>query len=134
MTKVRTQAIKFTIVGGLNFVFTFILFYLLVRVIRWNYLLSLVAVSLLGMLLTYVLNYAWVFKPEQTLAFRGRLVKYILTGVLSLSMNVVALKFIVDFTGYDPFLVQTALIPVIVVVNFSAAKWWSLKATTAAEP
>jgi putative flippase GtrA len=127
MHKLRMEFSKFTVVGAVNFVFTFILFYLLVKVIQWNYLVSLLAVSLLGMVLTYSLNHAWVFLPEQKLVFRERLFKYILAGMLSISLNLVALDYIVEGTGFDPFNVQIALIPFIVAFNFATAKYWSLR-------
>ena len=127
MHSLKIEFSKFTVVGAVNFVFTLVLFYLLVKVLRANYLIALVAVSLLGMFLTYTLNHVWVFKPEQELAFKGRLLKYILAGFLSISLNAVVLGYIVEHTGFDPFYVQLALIPFIVVFNFSTAKYWSLR-------
>ncbi len=127
MHKLRIEFSKFTVVGAVNFVFTFVLYYLSVKIIKWNYLISLVAVSLLGMILTYALNHIWVFKPEQKLAFRGRFLKYIFAGFVSILLNLVALGYIVEHTGYDPFYVQTGLIPFIVIFNFSTAKYWSLR-------
>jgi putative flippase GtrA len=81
------------------------------------------------MILTYSLNHVWVFKPEENLAFGGRLVKYILAGALSIALNVLVLKYLVDRTNYYPFYVQMALIPFIVTFNFSTAKLWSLRAS-----
>ncbi|MDO8264598.1 MAG: GtrA family protein [Gallionella sp.] len=130
MHKLKIEFSKFAIVGALNFIFTFILFYIFVKVINFHYLIALMAVSLLGMILTYSLNHVWVFKPEQKLAFRGRLVKYVLSGFLSISLNLVALEYIVEHSDFDPFYVQTALIPFIVIFNFSTARFWSLKPTT----
>lgn len=127
MHKLKVELSKFTVVGAVNFVFTFVLFYLFVKIIQINYLIALVTVSLLGMIITYTANHVWVFKPEENLAFRGRLLKYILAGLLSISLNVVVLNFIVESTGFDPFYVQTALIPFIVVFNFSTTKYWSLR-------
>ena len=127
MHKLKIEFSKFTLVGALNFVFTFVLFYLLVRILQANYLFSLVVVSLLGMLLTYMLNFLWVFKPESKLAIKGRLPKYIFAGLLSILANAIALGFIVERTDFDPFYVQTALIPFIVIFNFSTAKFWSLR-------
>lgn len=127
MHKLKIEFSKFTVVGAINFVFTFILFFWLVKIIDFNYLLALIVVSLLGMILTYSLNHVWVFKPEEKLAFRGRLVKYILAGALSIALNVAVLKYLVERTGFDPFYVQMALIPFIVVFNFSTAKFWSLR-------
>lgn len=127
MHKLKIEFSKFTVVGAINFVFTFILFFWLVKIINFNYLLALIAVSLLGMILTYSLNHVWVFKPEETLVFRGRLVKYILAGTLSIALNVAVLKYLVERTGFDPFYAQTALIPFIVFFNFATAKYWSLR-------
>jgi putative flippase GtrA len=127
MHRLKIEFSKFTVVGAVNFVFTLVLFYLLVKVLRANYLFALVVVSLLGMFLTYTLNHVWVFKPEQELAFKGRLLKYIFAGFLSISLNVVALGYIVEHTDFDPFYVQLVLIPFIVAFNFSTAKFWSLR-------
>ncbi len=127
MNKLKIEFSKFTVVGAINFIFTFIMFYALVKVALLNYLIALVVTSLLGMILTYSLNYIWVFKPEQDLAFRGRLFKYVSSGFLSIALNMLTLRYIVGRTGFDPFYVQFALIPFIVIFNFSTAKFWSLK-------
>jgi putative flippase GtrA len=127
MRKFKIEVTKFTIVGAVNFVFTLILFYLLVKVFQVNYLFSLVGVALLGMILTYVLNHAWVFTLEEDLVFRSRFVKYILAGLVSASLNLVVLKYIVERTHFDPFYVQFALIPFVIIFNFSTAKFWSLR-------
>lgn len=129
MHRLKIEFSKFTVVGAINFVFTFVLFYLLVKVLRVNYLIALVVASLFGMILTYVLNYIWVFKPEQELAFKGRLVRYILAGLLSISLNAMVLGYIVERSDFDPFYVQIALIPLIIIFNFSTAKYWSMRPT-----
>ena len=127
MQKLHIEFSKFTVVGAVNFVFTFVFFYVLVKMANVNYLIALVVVSLAGMVLTYALNYAWVFKPSRELEFKGRLAKYILAGFCSIMLNVVVLKLIVSSTGFDPFYVQVGLIPFIVLFNFSTAKFWSLR-------
>lgn len=129
MHRLKIEFSKFTVVGAINFVFTFVLFYLLVKVLRVNYLIALVVASLFGMILTYVLNYIWVFKPEQELAFKGRLVRYILASLLSISLNAMVLGYIVERSDFDPFYVQIALIPLIIIFNFSTAKYWSMRPT-----
>lgn len=127
MKLLKLEFSKFTLVGGVNFVFTFVLFYLSVRVWKINYLISLILVSLIGMVLTYSLNYLWVFKPRDKFDFKVRFFKYVFSGFLSIGLNVLALHFLVSKTGFDPFYVQIALIPFIVVFNFSTAKFWSLR-------
>ena len=129
MNMLKIEFSKFTVVGTVNFIFTFIIFYALVKMALLNYLTALLITSTLGMVLTYSLNYIWVFKPEQDLKFRGRLFKYVCSGFLSIAINMMILSYIVERTGFDPFYVQFALIPFIVIFNFLTAKFWSLKPT-----
>jgi len=42
-------------------------------------------------------------------------------------LNMFALRYLVERTHYDPFWVQAALTPLIVIFNFSTAKFWSLR-------
>jgi len=127
MHKFNIEAIKFTLVGAANFVLTFIVFTTMLKVLSVNYLLSLIAAWFVGMLFSYVLNFAWVFKPEQKIQFRDRFVRFFLASVLSIALNLLVLSYIVERTNLDSFYVQTALIPFIVIFNFSTAKFWSLK-------
>ena len=127
MSKLKLEITKFTIVGAINFVLTFVMFFTLVKIIEVNYLVSLVVASAVGVVFTYIFNFVWVFKPEQKLLFRERFIKYFLASLLSIALNVLILKYIVERTGFDPFYVQIALIPLIVIFNFSSAKYWSLR-------
>ncbi len=127
MHKLKIEATKFTIVGAANFILTFIVFTIMLKVLDVNYLLSLVAAWVIGMLFSYVLNFSWVFKPEQKIQFRDRFFRFFLASVLSIALNMLALSYIVEHTGFDPFYVQMVLIPLIVIFNFSTAKFWSLK-------
>lgn len=127
MHKFKIEATKFTLVGAANFALTFIVFTAMVKICGVNYLLSLVAAWVVGMIFSYVLNFAWVFKPEQKIQFSTRFLRFFLVSVLSIALNLLALSYIVDRTDFDPFYVQIALIPFIVVFNFSTAKYWSLR-------
>ncbi len=126
--KFRRETIRFLLVGGVNFVLTFIVFFVLFKMLRINYLIALSASWAAGMLFSYALNFTWVFRPEERLQFRARLAKYFLANLVSLLLNLMTLRWLVGLTGYDPFWVQCALIPLIVIFNFSTAKFWSLRA------
>ena len=126
MHKFKIEATKFTLVGAANFALTFIVFTAMLKVLGVNYLLSLVAAWVVGILFSYVFNFAWVFRPEQKIQFRARFIKFFLASVLSIALNMLALSYIVERTHFDPFYVQTALIPFIVIFNFATAKFWSL--------
>jgi len=73
------------------------------------------------------LNFSWVFKPEQKIQFKARFLRYFLASVVSIVLNMLILSLIVEHTDSDPFYAQMALIPLIVLFNFSTAKYWALR-------
>lgn len=127
MHKLKTEAAKFTLVGAANFVLTFLVFTSMLKMMEVNYLLSLMAAWIVGMFFSYILNFTWVFKPEQKIQFKARFFRFFLASALSIAFNVAALRYFVVHTGFDPFYVQMALVPCIVMFNFVTAKFWSLK-------
>ena len=127
MHKFKIEATKFTLVGAANFALTFVIFTTMLKILGVNYLLSLLAAWVVGILFSFVLNFSWVFKPEKKIQFRTRFVKFFLASLLSIALNLLALSFIVERTNFDPFYAQMALIPFIVIFSFSTAKFWSLK-------
>lgn len=127
MKKIKLEVVKFILVGSINFVLTFAIYFGLVRLTGVNYLLSLAVASTIGVLFTYTLNYVWVFKPEKRLIFKSRLVKYFASSCTAIILNLILLRITVEYTKYDPLYVQIVLIPIIVTFNFTTAKFWSLK-------
>ncbi len=107
--------------------FTFVVFTLALKVLITGYVAALILSWTTGNILTYALNFLWVFRPEARLTFRGRFLKYMAAGALSVSLNLLALTALVELGRFDPFWSQVALIPFIIVFNFSSAKFWSLR-------
>jgi putative flippase GtrA len=126
MHKLKIEFTKFTVVGAFNFALTFLVFVILLKILGIHYIISLTIAAVLGIIFTYTFNFLWVFKPEEKLHFRHRFVKYSIASLISLILNLITLRYIVESTGIDPFYVQSALIPFIVIFNFSTAKFWSL--------
>ena len=127
MHKLKLEITKFTLVGAANFMLTFIVFTTMIKVMSFNYLLSLAAAWVVGMCFSYALNFSWVFKPEQKTQFKECLFKFFLVSVCSIALNMLLLSYVVERTDFDPFYVQTALIPLIVIFNFFTAKYWSFR-------
>ncbi|MEM9670727.1 MAG: GtrA family protein [Pseudomonadota bacterium] len=123
----KTEISRFLAVGGLNFGFTFLIFIIALEMIGIGYLAALLLAWISGNILTYVLNFIWVFQPEAKLTFRGRFFKYLTAGAFSICLNLLALSVLVEFGGYDPFWSQVMIMPFIVIFNFAAAKFWSLR-------
>jgi putative flippase GtrA len=118
--------LKYSFVGAFNAVFTFLFYFILLKVIRLHYLVSFSVSWLLGVLLTYIINFLWVFKPEQKLVFKSRLLKYFTVYITSYLLNMFLLKQLTELTRQDPLLVQLVIIPVVVAVNFAGIKYWCM--------
>lgn len=127
MHKFRIEITKFTLVGAANFVLTFVVFTVMLKILGINYLFSLATAWIVGIIFSYVLNFVWVFKPEQKMQFRARFFRFFLAVSLSMALNMLVLSYIVERTDCDPFYVQFVLIPLIAIFNFSTAKYWSLR-------
>ncbi len=127
MPRLRIEATKFTVVGAANFVLTLVVFTGMLKLLHVNYLISLLTAWFIGMLFSYVLNFSWVFKPERQLEFKSRFIRFLVAGVISIGLNMLALGSLVEHTGGDPFYLQFALVPLIVCFNFLTAKYWALR-------
>lgn len=123
----RMELFRFLLVGGVNFVFTFAVFTVALKGLHLNHLLALLLAWITGNILTYVLNFIWVFRPEAGFAFGLRFVKYMTAGGVSISVNLIALYALADLGGHDPFWSQVAIMPIVILFNFVMAKYWSLR-------
>jgi len=119
--------IKYSFVGFLNAIFAIIVYFLLLKILRINYLISFSISWVSGVLLTYIINFIWVFRPGDKINFKNRLWKYVLIYGVSYIINLVLLKTIVDLVQTDPFFVQLFILPMVVVINFAGIKYWALK-------
>lgn len=127
MHVLKIEVTKFTLVGAANFVLTFIVFTVLLKVLSVNYLISLFGAWVVGLVFSYAVNFSWVFKPEEKVRFKARFLKYLLASIVSIAGNILILRLIVERTDSDPYRIQLALIPLIVVFNFLTAKFWALR-------
>lgn len=123
----RHEVSRFAVVGGANFVLSFLIYYGLLRLLHVHHVIALLASWAAGMVFSYIANFTWVFKPEEKLRFKDRFAKYFAASIVSISLNLLALHALVELASLDPFYVQCALMPLIVAFNFSTAKFWSLK-------
>jgi putative flippase GtrA len=121
------EFIKYLFVGGANFIFSIVLFFLFLKVLLVDYMVSFVITWLFGIFLTYIINFLWVFKPEEKLEFKKRLPKYFMVYVISFIVNIIILRFLVKTYDVDPFWIQFFILPIVVLINFFGFKLWALK-------
>ena len=121
------EFVKFSVVGASNFVITFALFNGSLYFFEARYILSLLIAWTVGVTLSYAANYIWVFKPEKIFNMRIRFIKYITSNAFSLAINIVYLLIMVEFNVLDAFYAQIIFIPIIMWLNYTLARYWSLK-------
>jgi putative flippase GtrA len=122
--------IKYGIVGFSNFLVTGAVYYILLRVLFVWYPISFMLSWGIGVLYTYLINFIWVFKPEEKIEFKHRLWKYFLVYATSLIVNLTLLTYIVEVFSLDPFWSQFLIIPIVVLINFIGIKYWALRKRT----
>lgn len=118
---------KYVLVGLANLVFTILVYLIFLKVLLVQYLVAFTVSWISGVLFTYIVNFVWVFKPEKELVFRQRLIKYAIVYLSSYLINFFSLKFLKEKTEMDPLFLQMFLLPLVVLINFSGLKFWSLK-------
>lgn len=119
--------IKYSFVGIANLLFTLILYIIFLYKLDFRYELAFTLSWLAGVLFTYVINFLWVFKPEEKITFKKRLPKYFLVYLSSYFLNMFLLTISVYFFSIDPLVSQIFILPVIVIINFAGIKYWALR-------
>jgi len=123
--KVNFQLFKYLITGSINFVTSFLIFYLLHFIIGINYTATFVITWLYGILLTYSINFIWVFKLDEKLQLKNRLVKYFLVYSTSFTFNIVILRVLVECYFINPMYAQLFILPFVMLINFYGFKLWA---------
>ena len=123
------QFLSYSAVGGLNFVLSTGLYLLLLKILHVNYKTAFTMTWLFGIFLTYIINFIWVFKSADKLEFKKRFPKYFLVYVTSYLVNIALLTYLVSTYGFDPFYIQFAILPLVVLINFFGFKYWSLRSS-----
>lgn len=122
----KDHFIKYVLVGGFNYVSSLLFFVFLTKVIGINYLIVFTITWIYGILITYCLNYLWVFKPEKRLIFKIKFLKYFIVYITSFSLNFIALHWIVENIYRDPIMVQLVILPFVMLFNFLGFRNWAL--------
>ncbi len=120
---------KFVLVGALNAAFTFVLYWILLKPLSMSYLVAYPLSWFCGVIMTYVINFLWVFKPEQKLEFRRRFKKYVVVYLTSLLVGQGGIMLLHQLIDIDPFWLAFFVVPIVVIINFIGIKYWALRKT-----
>ncbi len=124
--KLPAQFTKFVLIGFVNTAIHYSVFILLFRVFG---VLMLVASGIgysLGVLNSFIMNRKWTFEMNNK-ANIPEFTKFVIVNVVSLIVNLGALRVLVQNIGLIPELGQVGAIGASIIVNFVGNKWWTFK-------
>jgi len=117
------QIIKFCLVGVLNTIIGYGIFFISLQFI--NYLLALIVAHIIGVANSFFWNKYWVFRSEKN-KIREFLKFYSVYGIMLL-LNIVVLYFFVSFLSIRPEISQLLILPVLTLLTYTGHKYWSFK-------
>ncbi|NQX60251.1 GtrA family protein [Paenibacillus qinlingensis] len=121
----RSQTIKFLIVGVLNTIVGYIVYFLCLRSFDLNYMFSLLIAHTLGVVHSYLWNSKWTFKSGSH-TYKN-LVKFMGVYVCSFLINLLLLYIMVNYLRINPLFSQVVALFITTVVSFIGHKFWSFK-------
>jgi putative flippase GtrA len=117
------QIIKFSLVGVLNTLVGYGVFFISVMYI--NYLLALILSHIVGVIHSFFWNKYWVFRSNKN-KIREFLKFYSVYGVMLL-INIVMLYYFVSILNVSPQISQLIILPFLTILTYTGHKYWSFK-------
>ncbi len=127
--KTGVQFIKFGIVGVLNTVVQFGVFFVLFRSLAFPMLVASGLGYIAGIVNSYFVNRVWTFEIEERKTTR-EFIRFALVSVIAMGMNLSALKILVAEFGLVPEIGQVLAIGFSMTINFAGNKWWTFREST----
>jgi putative flippase GtrA len=124
--KTGKQFVKFGIVGVVNTAVQFVVFYLLFRQLHLPMMVSSGLGYMAGVINSYLINRVWTFEVKEKKK-AGEFMRFVAVNIVSMGVNLGALKLLVVYGGLLPELAQAFAIAASLVVNFAGNKWWTFR-------
>jgi putative flippase GtrA len=119
------QTLKFIMVGIINTIVGFSIFYLSLEVFHFNYLVSLIISHIIGVINSYLWNKSWTFNIHYH-SF-SMVFKFGLTYLLTFIINSVLLVLLVEVFNQNPVISQLFSMVITTAISFVGQKYWSFK-------
>jgi ribonuclease H / adenosylcobalamin/alpha-ribazole phosphatase len=113
---------KFAIVGGVSTIFNYAFFYLLLKYLEVNYLVSSGSGYILGVFIGFYLNKFFTFESK-SLKYGVELIKYFLVYGISLGISLFILKGLVFF-GLNILIANILIIGLTTIINYFGSKYF----------
>ena len=122
-----TQFIQFSIVGVINTAIHYSVFYILYQYLGVYHLFASAIGFGFAVTNSYYLNKLWTFKRIKANYNNIVFVKFLIVNLISLSINLASLAFLVELFDMDPRMAQLISISFTLLVNFFGNKIWTFK-------
>ncbi|MDP2586450.1 MAG: GtrA family protein [Candidatus Komeilibacteria bacterium] len=126
------QFFQFSLVGGLNAIVDFSIYFSLTRSIDWfkeNYLVANALAFLAAVTCSFFLNNHWTFKERAVKPSAGIYFKYLGLGLLTLAVIEFLLYQLVNNLGVYDLYAKILILLVSAIINFSLSRLWIFKKT-----
>ncbi|MEQ8433447.1 MAG: GtrA family protein [Oceanicaulis sp.] len=121
------EILRYLVAGGLNFLFTFAVFFTLIEVLRVNYHIALAVTWVASVLFNYAIHMVWVFRIADAVPRDGPLGKYFLVYATAYLLNWGILYGLVEFFDASALIAQLVAMPFVIVYNYAVIKFVLLR-------
>jgi putative flippase GtrA len=114
---------KFSLIGILNTLISFISYSYLINIGLFYLLASFISYCL-GLLNSYIWNLRWTFQKQHS---RRVLIRFIIVNTFALSFKLLLLKFFVDYTNLGKLYSEGLAIIFSTILNFFGNNFWAFR-------
>lgn len=123
---INDQFIKFLMTGGICFSTNILVLYIATDVLKFHYLISMLASILIVNLVGWILNRLHTFKSCDSKPL-PELAKYILVNLSSMTASLFMMYILVSIANIHYLLASSIIATLMAVINFTLHKNWSFK-------
>lgn len=122
MKNLFLQIFKFVIVGGLSFVFDFILYYIFTRFISINEMTSQVMSFSISLIFNYMMSMRYVFISKDSLKKHHEFMIFVTLSILGAGLNWLLFYLMVYILSVNDLITKIIVAGIVMVFNFVTRK------------
>lgn len=119
------QTYRFVLVGLLNTIVGFSVFYILLSLLHVNYSVSLIISHFIGVIHSYLWNKNWTFRVKKNSS--AIVIKFFVLYAAIFVINYIILVLLVEVVGYNKLLAQVISLLLTTIISFVGQRFWSFK-------
>ncbi len=121
-----SQLMKFSLVGVINTLIHYALFYLFYSLFGVYHLVASTLGFIAAVINSFLLNKYWTFRSSSP-QLATQFLRFFSVSLAALLINLATMALLVEWYMVDPLVAQLAAIGFTLLVNFAGNKWWSFR-------